>query len=95
MFVEPHFDDVSYAKDIRTNKVWTGSEPPLKYGIYNMVHGGRQAEYSEITRDPRIDLVKENVNINHDDDLRLFRLQGTEKQLLFLQSESDNWASTD
>ena len=54
-----------------------------------MTFGGRQAEYSEVTRDPRIDLVKENVNIN-DDDLRLFRLQGTEKQLVFLQSESDN-----
>ena len=89
MFVEPHFDDISYATNIRTKQVWTESEPPLKYGIYNVVHGGRHSEYSEITRDPRIDLVKENVNIN-DDDLRLFRLQGTEKQLVFLQSESDN-----
>ena len=56
MFVEPHFDDLQYAKNLRTGDIWTGDDPIKPYGEYNMIYGGRQAEYNEITRDPRIDL---------------------------------------
>ena len=44
------------------------------------------SEYSEITRDPRIDLVLNNVDkklINKKS--TLFQLQGNEKQLVFLK----------
>ena len=48
MFVEPHFNDTDYAKNIRTNKTWTSQETPLKYGIYNVMYGGRQRQSSKI-----------------------------------------------
>merc|ERR1711892_314960 len=80
MFVEPHFDDVKYATNIRTETIWTGQTKPLAYGVYNIMHGGRHAEYSEITRDPRIDLVREHVpDAAADESLRLFQLNGDEK----------------
>ena len=86
MFVEPHFDDVEYATNIRTETIWTGQTKPLAYGVYNVMHGGRHAEYSEITRDPRIDLVREHVpDAAADESLLLFQLNGDEKKLEFLK----------
>ena len=44
------------------------------------------SEYSEITRDPRIDLVLNNVDKELiDQKSTLFQLQGNEKQLVFLK----------
>ena len=44
------------------------------------------SEYSEITRDPRIDLVLNNVDRELiDQKSTLFQLQGNEKQLVFLK----------
>ena len=87
MFVEPHFDDVEYATNIRTKTIWTGQTVPLPYGIHNIIHGGRHAEYSAITRDPRIDLVKAHVTdaAVADKSLQLFKLNGNEKKLEFLK----------
>ena len=32
MFVEPNFDDVQYAKNLRTGQIWTGDDPVKPYG---------------------------------------------------------------
>ena len=32
MFVEPNFDDIQYAKNLRTGQIWTGDDPVKPYG---------------------------------------------------------------
>ena len=56
MFVEPSYEDILYSKNLRTGETWV-EKPVEKYGVFNLITGGRHSEYDQITRNPRIDLL--------------------------------------
>ena len=47
MFVEPSYEDKSYAKNLRTGEKWIAGEVE-EYGIFNLLTGGRHSEYDQI-----------------------------------------------
>ncbi len=44
-----------------------------------MIHGGRQAEYNEVTLDPRIELVQPRIPYK--------KCEGNEKPLIFIHKK--------